>query len=123
MLTAKDNLGMIEHIQQLIHKIQARGKCNGVNGIKSLKQFLPCDSVRLLVLHLHTTSSLLPRFLLGADFSSSSTKENKFKLSSIDITPLFIFLCDPMLLFCTLSAMDCYIFAPASAIYGCLITV
>ena len=53
MLTAKDNLGMIEHIQQLIHKIQARGKCNGVNGIKSLKQLLPCDSVRLLVLHLH----------------------------------------------------------------------
>ena len=28
-----------------------------------------------------------------------------------------------MLLFCTLSAMDCYIFAPASAIYSCLVTV
>ena len=53
MLTAKDNLRMIEHIQQLIHKIQAGGKCNGVNGIKSLKQLLPCDSVRLLVPHLH----------------------------------------------------------------------
>ena len=88
MLTAKDNLRMVEHIQQLIHKIQARGKCNGVNGIKSLKQFLPCDSVRLLY-PISTTSSLLPRFLFGADFSFSSTKENKFRLSSIDITPLF----------------------------------